>query len=116
MPRLMTIQQYTLAVCILMQTPALMASSAQDPMRPPNFSEAKTSASSPEWKVAEILIADERRIAIINDKPVKPGDRINGAKVVSIDTSYVTLSYKNKIFKRYLSRIPVKQRTLPGKD
>lgn len=116
MPRLMTIQPYLMAVVVLIQPALILANNVQDPMRPPNFSESRASTKAPDWKVAEILISDERRIAIINDKPVKPGDHVNGARVVSISSSYVTLNYKNKTFKSYLSRIPVKQQSLPGTD
>lgn len=116
MPRQMKIKLYLMTMLMLIQSTVLMANNVQDPMRPPNFSESKASTKAPDWKVAEILISDERRVAIINDTPVQPGDRINGARVVSIAPSHVTLSYKNKTFKRYLSRIPVKQQTLPGTD
>ncbi len=116
MPKPITLQGFVLTICLLMQMSTIMANNAQDPMRPPNFGQSRTSTSAPEWKVAEILIADERRIAIINDKPVKPGDYVNGARVVSIGTSYVTLSYKNKTFKRYLSRVPVKKKISSGTD
>jgi hypothetical protein len=108
----------TLLGSLLIQPGALPAGNIQDPMRPPNFNADSTTqaASVPQWNLTEILISDERRIAIINNKPVKAGDMINNAKVISINTDHVVLTRHNKTFKQYLSRIPVKQQTLPGTE
>jgi hypothetical protein len=89
-----------------------------DPMRPPNFNPANTTTTSAarQWDITEILIADARRIAIINDTPVQAGDTIGNARVISINIDHVVLSHNNKNFKQYLSRTTVKQQTSPGTE
>ena len=46
----------------------------------------------PAWALSAILIAGERRIAIVNDRMVRPGDRIGtGARVETIESDHVVL-------------------------
>jgi hypothetical protein len=80
----------------------------EDPTRPPRASVAPqkdqaakvaTSATKKTWSLDSILIAKERRIAVINGVIVKKGKRVNGARVVSIKKSSVTLYKKGKYFK-----------------
>ena len=87
-------------------------------MRPPNFNPASPTAASAsrQWDITEILIADTRRIAIINNTPVQAGDTISNAKVIRINIDHVVLNHNNKNFKQYLSRTPVKQQTSPGTE
>ena len=117
------LNQKTFLLIILLASSFLLTSTAfankpQDPMRPPNFSPASSASAGvqKQWQITEILISEERRIAVINDTLVKPGDTINNAKVIHINTDHVVLSNNNKTFKQYLLRIPVKQQTLPGTD
>ena len=110
--------RFTLLICLTMQSSILLAKNTQDPMRPPHFnpsSPAVTAVAQP-WNLTEILISGDRRVAIINDKLVKAGDTINSAKIISINTGYVVLTANNKTFKHYMSRISVKQQTLPGTE
>jgi len=67
----------------------------EDPTRPPT---AKANAyvspkkhSRPRWALTSTLVSAQRRTAVINDKVVARGDRINGAHVVSIEPSKVRL-------------------------
>ena len=65
-----------------------------DPMRPPAF---VTGAATGEqaWGGGPVLqstlLSKGRRIAMIDGKPMKVGDRIGGARIISIDASTVTL-------------------------
>jgi hypothetical protein len=44
------------------------------------------------WRVSAILITDRRRLAIINDRPVRVGDRLeNGARVAAIERDHVII-------------------------
>lgn len=50
-----------------------------------------TVAGSTNWVLQSTLIADDRRIAVINGEAVMVGDRINGARVLEIDTYVVRI-------------------------
>jgi MSHA biogenesis protein MshK len=67
----------------------------QDPTRPPSVKASSYVASKkqrgPRWVLTSTLISADRRTAVINDKVVARGDRINGARVVSIQPSAVRL-------------------------
>ena len=68
----------------------------QDPTRPPSASDAThyvapKAVGRPRWSLSSTLVSTERRTAVINNKVVSQGDRVNGATVVSIDSSSVRL-------------------------
>ena len=47
---------------------------------------------APRWSLTAILIAGERRIASVNDRRVRPGDRLDdGARVVEVERGHVVL-------------------------
>ena len=47
---------------------------------------------APRWALTAILIAGERRIAIVNDRMVRPGDRLeDGARVAEVERDHVVL-------------------------
>jgi hypothetical protein len=67
----------------------------EDPTRPPtakatNYASPKKN-HRPRWVLTSTLVSSQRRTAVINDKVVARGDRINGARVVSIQPSVVRL-------------------------
>jgi hypothetical protein len=44
------------------------------------------------WRVTAIMIAGDRRVAVVNDRLVRPGDRLeDGARVESVGRDYVVL-------------------------
>ena len=49
------------------------------------------------------LLSNGRRIAMIDGKPMKVGDRIGSARIVSIDPSAVTLreAHKTRVLRLY---------------
>jgi len=86
-----------------------------DPTRPPGFRLAlpggKTSATTNYFSVSSIRLSATQRIAIINDRTVETGDRVNGAKVVAIYPSAVKLKKQGKIFTvRLITRLSKKIR------
>ena len=50
---------------------------------------ARTSAAS--WRLSGILYSDQQPLAIINNRPVGVGDRVDGATVVEIKKRQVTV-------------------------
>ena len=87
----------------------------EDPTRPSDFINTKT---NPEDKVhpkdtfslEAIVISDDYKAAIINEKILQVGDMIGSKKVVSIDEEKVILSQeKNKDLVLRLSNISVKE-------
>ncbi|WP_145924870.1 MSHA biogenesis protein MshK [Syntrophotalea acetylenivorans] len=68
--------------------------SLPDPTRPPQrFVEPAASGDAPSkgLQLGSILIAPQRRVAVINGRPLSAGDRISGAKVVAIEPGQVRL-------------------------
>lgn len=53
---------------------------------------AQQTQAAPRWKVTAIMIAGERRMAIVNDKLVRPGDRMeDGARIEAVEQDHVVL-------------------------
>lgn len=87
---------FVLAGMLAMLVPADRGNTASlsDPTRPPQrFVEPAASgdALSKGLQLGAILIAPQRRVAVINGRPLSAGDRINGAKVVAIEPGQVRL-------------------------
>ena len=87
-----------LAVTTAMLLLAVMPVQAdlQDPTRPPTVDGsisyvAPNKIKRPRWVLNSTLVSSQRRTAVINDRVVSIGDRINGARVMSIQPSSVTL-------------------------
>ena len=81
----------TLFLFVVMPAQAAM----EDPTRPPT-AKSKIYVSPkknkrPVWVLTSTLISAGRRTAVINDRVVARGDRINGARVMSIQPSVVRL-------------------------
>lgn len=88
-----------------------------DPMRPPDFALEKlrlenikknpvvstatqTSKKKKEaWVLNSVLYSKARQYAIVNGQLVKKSDRVDGAKVLTVSSDSVRLSYKGKIIK-----------------
>ncbi len=67
-----------------------------DPMQPPAFAApasaaAGGSSSGGAGVLQSTLLSKGRRLAMIDGKPMKVGDRIGGARIVAIDAASVTL-------------------------
>lgn len=76
------------------------AQALTDPMRPPAFA-APAAAGVQSWGgepvLQSTLLSKDRRIAMIDGKPMKVGDRIGSARIVSIDQNTVTLREAKRI-------------------
>jgi MSHA biogenesis protein MshK len=92
-----------------------LAQALSDPMRPPAFANpasAGESSSGAGLVLQSTLLSKGRRIAMIDGKPMKVGDRIGSARIISIDPGAVTLREANKT--RVLQLYPGVEVTRPG--
>jgi hypothetical protein len=114
-----------MAVGISTQTIAQVGNSISNPMRPPEFAllkyqqekdkkNPKTVAikkvvvkqkvvKSKPLKLTSILYSSNRKIAIIDEKMLKVGEDVNGARLISIEKGHVHLSKNGKTIKLLLS-------------
>ena len=98
MPLLKAVLSLVMFAMLLWMSPLL---AMDDPTRPPT---AKATSSyvptnksrGPRWTLHSTLVSSGRRTAVINDRVVAQGDRINGATVVSIEPSAVRLKEKGR--------------------
>jgi hypothetical protein len=71
----------------------------RDPMRPFATGPAASStpgASGPRFVLTAVLLAPERRVAVINGEPRLLGDTVGGAKIVAIEADAVRLQEGDK--------------------
>jgi MSHA biogenesis protein MshK len=83
------------AAFVYLLTVMPLQAALEDPTRPPTatatiFASSKKQ-SRPRWVLSSTLVSAQRRTAVVNDKVVARGDRINGARVISIEPSSVRL-------------------------
>lgn len=78
--------------------------SAQDPTRPPSWMTKSTAVkmSTEALTLQQILISKNRKVAVINEKPVSEGDMIEGAKVKEIDRDWVKVMRSGRYVKLQL--------------
>jgi MSHA biogenesis protein MshK len=92
-----------------------LAQALSDPMQPPAFA-SPAAAGEQAWGgglvLQSTLLSNGRRIAMIDGKPMKVGDRIGGARITSIDPGAVTLREANTT--RVLKLYPGVELTHPG--
>ena len=93
------------------------AQGLSDPMRPPAFAAPAGSLTGEQASdgvpvLQSTLLSNGRRIAMIDGKPMKVGDRIGSARIISIDPGAVTLREANKT--RVLQLYPGMDVTSPG--
>jgi len=65
-----------------------------DPTRPTSLAEpepARPAQAGPRWRLQSTLVADTRRLAIINGRRVAQGERIDGATLAEVRQEGVTL-------------------------
>ena len=78
---------------LLLLAPAVSAETMSDPMRPPQSGAAVTprNVGDPRWQVTGILVSSGRKLAMINDRLIGVGDKVDGARVRNIYGSSVEL-------------------------
>ena len=91
--RLMRYAAMLLASLCLASASAAIAEGLRDPTRPPFGSGKSVSAKyNPSgWNLQSVLIAPERRYAIINGEVVALGGSVGGAELVAVAAERVTL-------------------------
>lgn len=70
-----------------------------DPTRPMTFTPKVNKvhkAAARHYALTYLVVGENRRLAVINDKQVVPGDRVDGAKVLSITTDGAVLLVNGK--------------------
>ena len=92
-----------LAVLLLGPSGAAAAERAElaDPFMPPGWNEPaepERTLDTSAWALASTLTSDGRRVAIINGRAVRVGDRIDGARVLGIDGNRVRLEHGGQRF------------------
>lgn len=83
-----------------------------DPMRPPTM-QPETTAPTPGERVGRLqltstVVGPERRIAVIDGRRLRVGDRIAGARVTAIDPASVRLVAQGRRFTLRLLQQPIK--------
>ena len=87
-----------------------------DPMRPPTVFESATPSASGGPRLESVLIAPDRRVAVINGQQVSVGGRIGAGQVVSITESEVVLrSAEGTATLRLVPEFATRQPALPEK-
>ena len=82
---------------VLLALPAAVSAqhSLGDPTRPTSLSEPDESAEKAtqavRWRLQSTLIADDRKVAVINGRTVSQGERIEGATLLEVRSDGVTL-------------------------
>jgi len=79
------------AVCATMLAGSALAQQMADPMRPPVIEATTAAGNAGAPAVQMIMIAPERRYAVIDGYPVMQGARVRDARVVRIEETQVTL-------------------------
>lgn len=85
-----------------------------DPTRPTALDEPEAAGAvakaGPRWRLQSTLVADHRRLAVINGRTLAPGDRIDGATVRDVRQDGVTLEVDGRrVELRMLGTVDVKR-------
>jgi MSHA biogenesis protein MshK len=103
-----------LGLALLAAAPLALGQQLGDPTQPtaldaPNAA-ATAQQAGPRWRLQSTLVADNRRLAVINGRTVAAGDRIDGATVREVRQEGVTLDVDGrKVELRILGKIDVKR-------
>ncbi len=80
---------------------------ARDPFQSllPSQLEFATDSNPPDLSVSGLVWGSDRPTAIINDKVIRLGEEINGAKVIEISKIGVTVLYNGKLYEIKPNRV-----------
>jgi hypothetical protein len=84
----------------------------RDPTRPPNTVSGKTvpDAQQPvKWNLTATIVGPERRVAVINDRAVQIGQKIDGAVLVAVEAGSALLVREGKQMQLKLHKTAVKR-------
>jgi len=84
---------------LLLLAPAVFADNMSDPMRPPQSgaSVAPRNVGDPRWQVTGILISTGRKLAMINNRLIGVGGKVDGARVRNIYANGVELDIDGQL-------------------
>ena len=81
----------------------------RDPMRPPTFHAPQAPATDrPTFALSTVVMAPDRRVAVVNGERVQVGDRVGGARVVEIGPAHVRLQQDGREYTARFTRLDVK--------
>lgn len=112
--------RWLLGLCCVLVGAPLLAEEFKDPMQPPPYAVYKmrlekqrdvpptaqnksAAQTAPTWELNSILYSSQRRHAIINNKLVRQGDTVDGAKLVRLRPDSARLIAKSKVIDLKLS-------------
>lgn len=103
-----------LALAVLAAAGLAQAQQLGDPTRPTALDEPEAAGpavkAGPRWRLQSTLVADHRRLAVINGRTVTSGDRIDGATVRDVRQDGVTLEVDGRrVELRMLGTVDVKR-------
>jgi MSHA biogenesis protein MshK len=107
-----------LLLCMGFCSQALAQQPLPDPTRPAVLSGVRTGAPAEkqiarQWKLTSTLIAPQRRIAVINGRAVKVGEKIDGAELVGVQPGSALLHRAGRTIQLKLISGTVKQAAAP---
>lgn len=78
---------------LVFSSPLTATETLVDPMQPPSQSgrAASSKASEPGWEVTAILVSSGRRLAMVNNRLLGVGARVDGARIKAIYGNAVEL-------------------------
>ena len=102
----------TLAALLIAILAAAPAGSLEDPTRPPSsLAPAPTDAAPPALELTAILARGEQRVAVIDGRTLREGDRLGADTVVRIEPTRVELRGPDGLRELTLYGPPVKTPT-----
>ena len=104
---------YTAALAMVWLLGAAQTTELKDPMRPFAPGSAQRSVEQ-RFELTATLISDERRVAIINGRPIRVGEAVNGAELISIEPSSVELSVGSRTVRVSLGRRTLQEANAEG--
>jgi MSHA biogenesis protein MshK len=111
--------RYLATLLLSMTAKAAMAERLVDPTQPAHTRAANTSESLAAVRVEAILQSGERRLAIVNGKVVRAGDRIGSIQILEVNSDGVRYSRGGETNVAHLTAKPMQVRhnvTHPGEQ
>ena len=100
-------------------TGLVQAEVLDDPTRPPGYrlsAPGGKAARAPGWRLSGIWIHEGRRLALINGRLVRPGQKVDGAKLVAVTPTTAKLQRDGRIITVRLVPRRIKQATTTARN
>lgn len=105
---------WLLVAAALAAGPVVAESELPDPTRPAVWrAAAPAREQAPAWRLESTLISPQRRLAVIDGRLLRPGDRLDDAQVLEIQPDRVTLRHGDRIVHLRLLPDQTKKRPRP---